>query len=382
MIFWRYAWAVMCSTPRIGGLEKVVLQKQERVQHVAASGKHLAYYSPATKKVNYCLLGKRPDTLYDVFQKNCFSLSDLDVCEENSRVYVAMAHYSLADNDHSIDIAVIDPVAMSVHKYPFPMPVAHRTYIRKCSFVRLHGFFSLVSWSIDGTRSVHRVDTPRWTMHSFPFKVYHVSISEDTVGILDNDFVFHVFHPDGGYRNMTVDDLSLPVSACHFSVPAKQLTLGFPDGTLRVYRAGVSFSHQFHRAIRGVYGNNDFFFLFLDNGEVVVGDMTESLPVLSRWHRVFDPEDMQRYAYQPPYLVVDGDREGLVLRGWKPIPSEAHLMARIRAATAARQRPVNTQDRSDLDDFLKHAVMKYRNHTASATTASDNNSNSTTPGTR
>jgi hypothetical protein len=226
------------------------------------------------------------------------------------------------------------------------------------------------------------VDTPRWTMHSFPFKVYHVSISEDTVGILDNDFVFHVFHPDGGYRNMTVDDLSLPVSACHFSVPAKQLTLGFPDGTLRVYRAGVSFSHQFHRAIRGVYGNNDFFFLFLDNGEIVVGDMTESLPVLSRWHRVFDPEDMQRYAYQPPYLVVDGDREGLVLRGWKPIPSEAHLMARIRAATAARQRPVNTQDRSDLDDFLKHAVMKYRNHTASATTASDNNSNSTTPGTR
>lgn len=382
-MLWKLAWIVMSSSPRLGGLEKVILSKNEKVQHVSCHGKHMTYYNPSTKKVNYRYLGKHGvgDSIQDVFQKNCPTVSDLDIGSHNHQVYIAMAHYSITDNDHSIDMAVIDPKTMRVHRYPYPISVAHPTFIRKCSFVHYHGHFSLVSWSIDGTRSVHRVGTPRWMIHSYPFKVYHVAVSENTVGILDNDFVFHVFHPDGIYRNMTVDndDIHLPVSACHFSVPAKQLILGFPDGTVRVYRTQTYFSQQFHKAVRHVYGDMDSFLLFLDNGDVVMGDMKETLPEVIRWKHVFHPQEMRRYAYQPPYLVVDGDQEGLVLRGWTRLPSEKDLLERIRAATAARTAAAasstsTTPNRADLDDFLRMAVQKYRNHTAS-----DNNTTQITP---
>jgi len=317
---------------------KIVVQPREKVQFISSSGKHITYYNPTTQRVKYRYLGKECGIIPDVFEKRCTGLSDLDVCARDNVVYVAMAYYSITTNDHMMEIAVISPDTLLVRKYPYPISVTHGTFIRKCAFIVLHGFLSLVSWSIDGTRIVHRMGSDKWSVHKFPFQVYHVMVSENTVGLLDNDFYFHVFHPDGGYRNMTVDsNITLPVSACHFSVPAKQLTMGFPDGTLLMHSLNCQMTKKFSRPIRSVYGDTDMLMVFLDNGDVSIGEIKDTLPEVALWRNVFSPNDMHRFIYRKPYLIADGDVEGFVVRKWSPTPSERGLMARIRQATMAKE---------------------------------------------
>ena len=317
---------------------KIVVQPRENVQFISSSGKHITYYNPTSQRVKYRYLGKECGVIPDVFEKKCTGLSDLDVFAREGVVYVAMAYYSIASNDHTMEIAVISPDTLLVCKYPHPISVTHNTFIRKCAFIMLHGSLSLVSWSIDGTRIVHRIGSDKWSVHKFPFQVYHVMVSENTVGLLDNDFYFHVYHPDGGYRNMTVDNnITLPVSACHFSVPAKQLTMGFPDGTLLMHSLNSQMTKKFSRPIRSVYADTDMLMVFLDNGDVSIGEVRESLPEIMVWRNVFSPNDMHRFIYRKPYLITDGDTEGFVVRKWSPTPSERGLMARIRQATMAKE---------------------------------------------
>lgn len=334
---------------------KIVVQPREKVQFISSSGKHITYYNPTTQRVKYRYLGKECGVIPDVFQKKCTGLSDLDVFAREGFVYVAMAYYSVARNDHSMEIAVISFDTMTVHTYPHPVSVRHDTFIRKCAFVVLHGFLSLVSWSIDGTRIVHRIGSDKWSVHKFPFQVYHVMVSENTVGLLDNDFYFHVFHPDGGYRNMTVDNITLPVSACHFSVPAKQLTIAFPDGTLRMHSLNCEMTKKFAHPIRSVYADSDMLMVFLDNGDVSIGEVRESLPEVMRWHNVFSTNDMHRFIYRKPYLITDGDTEGFVVRKWSSIPSERGLMARIRQATMAKEQAEDgTNHGVNFEQFLRN----------------------------
>ena len=345
------------SSPTVGKESggKIVVQPREKVQFISSSGKHITYYNPTTQRVKYRYLGKECGVIPDVFEKKCTGLSDLDVCARENVVYVAMAYYSIATNDHTMEIAVISPDTLLVRKYPHPMSVTHDTFIRKCAFIMLHGSLSIVSWSIDGTRIIHRMGSDKWSVHKFPFQVYHVMVSENTVGLLDNDFYFHVFHPDGGYRNMTVENnITLPVSACHFSVPAKQLTMGFPDGTLLMHSLNCQMTKKFSRPIRSVYADTDMLMVFLDNGDVSIGEIRESLPEVTLWRNVFSPNDMHRFIYRKPYLITDGDAEGFVVRKWSSIPSERGLMARIRQATMAKeQAEEGTNHGVNFEQFLR-----------------------------
>ena len=209
--------------------KKVVVR--EEVQNIASSGSHFTYYNPATRKVRYLRwTGKAEEEAFvpDVFQKSCSTLTDLDIYgdEGEDNAYIAMAFYNAREETHSVDIVRVsgDGVSLPVGSFS-----GHHAYIRKCSFLMFHGALSLVSWSIDGAQSVHRIGSSSWSLHLHPFKAYHVSVSEDTVGVLDNDFILHVFHPDGGRRNLTLPNITQPVVACHLSVPAKAFFAGFPE---------------------------------------------------------------------------------------------------------------------------------------------------------
>lgn len=345
------------SMDTLGKFEKIVVQPREKVQYISSSGRHFAYYNPTTKHVKYRFLGKdrEEEEITNVFQKTCPTLSDLDVHANEKKVYVAMAYYSIPQDRFSIDIAVIDRETFRVEQYSLPMAAErHETFIRRCAFIVYHGCLSLVSWSIDGMRSVHRIGSAKWSFHRYPFKVYHVMVSGSTVGVLDNDFIFHVFFPDGAYRNMTLENITSPVSACHFSMGAKQLTIGFPDGTVRVHFLNSCFTKKFSVPVRHVYGDADMLMVFLENGDVSIGEIKESLPEVARWRNVFDSGSMDRYIFRAPYLVVDGDREGFAVRGWKSIPSQTGLLSRIQEATKARERTEKGVNGGvDFEQFLK-----------------------------
>jgi len=321
-------------------MEKIILQPREKVQFLSSSGDHFTYYDPSSQRVKYHCLGKEKGIVPDVFQKSCTGLCDLDVFADGNSVYIAMACYSISDNDHTIEMVVLSSDTERISPYPFPPTVSHATFIRKCAFIIYHGHLSVISWSIDGTRIIHRLYSDKWNVQKYPFQVYHVMVSENTIGLLDNNFYFHVFHPDGGYRNMTLHndhDVTMPVSACHFSVSAKQLMIGFPDGSLFMHFINCQLSRKFSEPIRNVYGDADMWMVFLDNGDVSFGEIKDSLPEVTRWRRVFHGGEMRRYVYRRPYLMMDGDVDGLVLRRWMPSPSETGLMARIHQATMARE---------------------------------------------
>jgi len=248
----------------------------EKVQHVCFRGDHLAYYHPPTQRVYY----ERQDGHdggIDVFQRPCPTLSDLDVYEDKGRILIAMTHH------RGIELVQVDPISFQVHAYPFPATVHPSTYLCSCSFLRLPNGPSLVCWSIDGTKTVHLLWSPEWHPTQHPFHVHHTSISENTMGILDQDRVFHLFHPDGTYRNKTIEGKGT-VSACHFSLSARKLAIGFTDGTLRIDGAHrVPYTRCFHTPIQDVYADHKRFLLFLENGHVLLGEMKPTLPILQRW---------------------------------------------------------------------------------------------------
>ena len=181
-------------------------------------------------------------------------------------------------------------------------------------------------------------------------------MSENTIGVLDHENVFHVFHPDGGYRNMSVENVTTsPITAAHFSVPAKQLVVGHVDGTLVVHRTDSLFIHVFEKGLRDIYADENKYMLFMENGEMVMGDIQPSLPETTRWKHVFDGSTMHRYTYHDPYFVVDGDQDGFTVRGYKPFPLDKKWTIK------------KSPDRSDLDEFLHRSIQKYKNHTSSGT---------------
>ena len=296
-------------------LDKTVVVREE-VQNIASSGNHFTYYNPATRRVRYARWEE--DTfLPDVFQKSCSTLSDLDIYgdEEEGCAYIAMAFYNAREETHSIDIARVSREGRSL---PLASFSGHRAYIRKCSFLVFHGVLSLVSWSIDGVQSVHRLGTGTSVLHQHPFKAYHVSASEGTLGVLDNDFILHVFHPDGGRRNLTLPHITQPVVACHLSVPAKAFFVGFPDGTLSVYTPEGDRHETFDAPIRAVCGDATRYAVFLDTGEMRVCDTEHNKTV--RVPGAFHPSSMRRAFLSDRFLVMDGDKEGFVIRRWKPSP--------------------------------------------------------------
>lgn len=345
---------VSMSLDTFGRLQKIVVDPRERVQYICSHGKHFAYYNPKTQRVTYHQLEKEEHSeIANVFNRSCSGISDLDIYATSGLVYVAMASYRVAQNDHITEIVVIDPGTMTVARYPYSVVGIHRAFIRRCVFILYHGFLTLVSWSIDGTRSIHRLGSARGNAHDYPFKVYHVMVSDNTIGVLDNDFTLHVFYPDGGYRNMTVkNETTMPISACHFSVTKKQLILGFPDGTVRMHLLNYYFTKKFNSPIRSVYGDTDVLMVFLENGDLSIGGIGESLPEVVRWRGIFDAGSMHRFVYHAPHLIIDGDRDGFAVRTWRPVPSQKGLISRIQQATIARERAEALNKGFDFGEFI------------------------------
>jgi len=298
-------------------LDKTVVVREE-VQNIASSGNHFTYYNPATQRVRYLrwLEQEKEEEAFlpDVFQRSCSTLSDLDIYgdEEEGCAYIAMAFYNAREETHSVDIARVSREGRLI---PLASFSGHHAYIRKCSFLMFHGALSLVSWSIDGVQSVHRLGTRSSVLYHHPFKAYHVSASEGTLGVLDNDFILHVFHPDGGRRNLTLPNITQPVVACHLSVSAKAFFAGFPDGTVSIYTPEGERHETFDAPIRAVCGDATRYAVFLDTGEMCVYDTEHDRIV--RVPGAFHPSSMRRVFFNDRFLVMDGDKEGFVIRRWK-----------------------------------------------------------------
>jgi hypothetical protein len=270
-----------------------------------------------TKRVVYGRLG-RNDTdvdLVNLFSGPCPHVSGLDMICQN-KILVAVARYHPQEKDHRVELVEIDPRTFVVRAYPFPSTVKFLTPVRSVTFVHMEQGLSLVCWTIDGIRSVHMVGSPEWTSEPFPFRVHHVTSSENTLGVLDHDNVFHLFHPDGTYRNKTIETRPhTTITACHFSLSSRKLAVCFSDGTLRIYGAHrLPRTRRFHASIHRVYVDTKRFLLFFQDGNVLVGEMDASLTVLEQWYNVCDAGCMERIAVKVPYVMLDADREGLVLR--------------------------------------------------------------------
>ena len=293
---------------------------RQHVQHICLHGNHIAYYNGDTKSVHCGRI--RQGKVQEMFRQRFLHVSNLDMCENDQEILMAVAKYYPRENNHGVELVQIDSTTGAHQPYAFPSSVRHSTFIRSCSFVQWEQGLSLVCWSIDGIRSVHLLGSPTWIMEPFSFHLHHVTVSENSIGVLDHDSVFHLFHPDGTYRNKTIERESQSpsiVTACHFSLPSRKLAICFSDGTLRVYGAHRDpYTRCFHQTIRHVYADTQRFLLFFENGHVVMGKMNASLSIVKRWFHLCDAGCMQRFAVQPPFLVMDADKEGLFLRRFAP----------------------------------------------------------------
>ena len=250
---------------------------QAKVQHVCLYQHHLAYYHSPSKHIHYLHLN-HTERLVQVHRPRFPVLSDLAIVEFKEKVLIAMASYSPVDHHHSVDMVEMDPETMTVRPYPYPFLLPHSTPIRSCAFVDLEEDGPcLVCWSIDGVRTLHPLGSPLWMQKRHFFQVHHVTLSENSMGVLDTDRNFHLFHPDGTYRNKT---------------------------------------RCFQTTIRHVYADTKRFLVFLENGHVYLGDMKPKLPILQRWYHLYDAGSLYRIAVQHPFVVLDGDKEGLVMRRW------------------------------------------------------------------
>jgi len=296
------------------------LNPREKIQNICLHGSHIAYYNYMSKRVLYGRL-RRNDTdvdLVDVFSRPTPHVSCLDmICKDDHTALVAMARYHHRENKHRVELAEIDSRTFVVRAYPFPCVETFPMPVRSCTFVHLEQGLALVCWSIDGIRTTHLLGSSEWVSERFPFRVHHVTFSENTLGVLDQNNVFHLFHPDGTYRNKTIETVSprTTITACYFSLSSRKLAVCFSDGTLRIYGAHrVPYTRRFHGTIRCVYADTKRFLLFFEDGNGLVGDMDVSLSILENWYNVCDPGCMERVAVKIPYVVLDADREGLVLR--------------------------------------------------------------------
>ena len=298
-----------------------LLNPREKVQNICMHGSHIAYYNYMTKRVLYGRL-RRNDTdvdLVDVFSRPCPHVSALDMtCQDTDKILVAMARYHPREKDHRVELAEIDPLTFVVRTYPFSCVEKFSTPVRSCSFVHLEQGLSLVCWTIDGIRSTHLLGSSEWVSEPFPFRVHHVTCSENTLGVLDHDNVFHLFHPDGTYRNKTIETPPrITITACYFSLTSRKLAVCFSDGTLRIYGAHrVPYTRRFRgsASIRCVYADTKRFLLFFEDGNGLVGEMDASLSIMENWYNVCDAGCMERITTKIPYVILDADREGLVLR--------------------------------------------------------------------
>ena len=289
---------------------------QAKVQHVCLYQHHLAYYHSPSKHIHYLHLN-HTERLVQVHRPRFPVLSDLAIVEFKEKVLIAMASYSPVDHHHSVDMVEMDPETMTVRPYPYPFLLPHSTPIRSCAFVDLEEDGPcLVCWSIDGVRTLHPLGSPLWMQKRHFFQVHHVTLSENSMGVLDTDRNFHLFHPDGTYRNKTLEG-NASITACHFSLSARKLAVGYSDGTLCVYGAHhIPHTRCFQTTIRHVYADTKRFLVFLENGHVYLGDMKPKLPILQRWYHLYDAGSLYRIAVQHPFVVLDGDKEGLVMRRW------------------------------------------------------------------
>jgi hypothetical protein len=267
-------------------------------------------------------------------------------CQDTDKILVAVARYVPQEKEHRVELAEINPLTFVVRAYPFSCVSKISTPVRSCSFVHLEQGLSLVCWTIDGIRRTHLVGSSEWVSEPFPFRVHHVTPSENSVGVLDQNNVFHLFHPDGTYRNKTIETFSprTTITTCYFSLTSRKLAVCFSDGTLRIYGAHrVPYTRRFHgsASIRLVYADTKRYLLFLENGNVLVGNMDASLPIMEQWYNVCDTGCMERIAVKTPYVILDADREGLALRRCLVKPSSSSWI-----------RPDELDDEEDEDSFL------------------------------
>lgn len=301
--------------------EKVQIAPNDKVRLVVNKGRHFVYYDGRSKMVKYrYMMDATKNICLDTLFDRCPTISDIDLHEQENSVFVAMASYH--NHHHSIQMTRIDTKTFRTEK--LPILVHHPTHVRKSSFVHFNNTASLVSWSIDGTQSVFSLKDSTCTITQFPFKVFHACSWDDMTGIIDDNHVFHVFYPDGEYKNITLDGITHPISCFHFWKSSRQLSIGTFKGDLMVYskKAGY-FERSFHAPILSVYTDDNKYIVALDNGSVIIGGLDEGLTEYYSLSSVFDPNYLQRAVVGKHYLIIDGDNGGLVVRDWTKQPSSS-----------------------------------------------------------